>query len=217
MADLNFYKKLFSKTNLYFAGSAMFLVVATVFMGIIYSNQSAENTQASLILADANGISQKLTTQSKSLDTAIKDLVRNKPANFESILVPNLKTNDLTRYFDQLESTYSKDGVFSIFNINYSPNVEQEFVTATLSMESTEENLLKFLEYTEKTGFAFQDSQYLFEVTSINFTVPLDIEETSLEEAPVNPTTEKVYNVNLQVRIYNFANQNLEITEPTKQ
>jgi hypothetical protein len=185
-------------------------------MGIIYSNQSAENTQASLILSDANGISQKLTTQSKSLDTTIQNLVRNKPANFESILVPNLKTNDLTRYFDQLESTYSKDGVFSIFNINYSPNVEQEFVTATLSMESTEENLLKFLEYTEKTGFAFQDSQYLFEVTSINFTVPLDIEETSLEDAPVNPTTEKVYNVNLQVRIYNFANQNLEITEPTK-
>ena len=210
MADLNFYKNLFSKTNLYFAGSAVFLVVATVFMGVIYSNQSSENTQASLLLADANGIVQQLKSQSKAIDSKVNDMLKSKPANFENILVPNLKTNDLTRYFDNLESEYSEDGVFSIFNINYASNVDQGFVTATLSIESTEENLLKFLEYTEKTGFAFNDSQYLFEVTSINFTVPLEIEDTTdLESTNNSNNSDKIYSVNLQVKIYNFANQDL--------
>lgn len=208
MPTLNNYKQFFSKTNLYFAGSAMFLIIATVFMGFIYSNQSLENTKASLILADADAVVSEITAQEKLINSTVTQITDLMPTNFSDIVNPKLNTNSITKYFDEVETLYSKDGVFSINSINYTATNDQNFVTASFNIDSTEENLLKFLEYAEKTGFSMPESKYLLEVTSFNFSVPLEVEDTFDSETGESTTnnSDPQYSVSLQMRIYNFAN-----------
>jgi hypothetical protein len=233
MADLNFYKNIFSKTNLYFGGAALCFVIATLTLGILFNNQNLQNTQASLILADANGVKSQLNIQEKRIETLTREFVTGLPRNFAKIVNSNFRVTDLTRYFDQLETAFRKNGTFEIGSIAYADGISaSEFLIANINLDTNKSNLMQLLEKMETSGFTSSDSDYLFEVRSISFNLPeaVNLDDTDLTQEPLesenefaglfNPSdqndftnsntssvSDPVYNVQLQVRIYKIPNQ----------
>lgn len=212
--DINTLKKWFSKTNLYYAGTVFCALVTLVLIGLIYSSQTDKNMQASLILADAEGIIAEIDTQQNELRNLITEYVSILPENFNVILNPNVRLNDLTRYFDSLEQQYRQNGEFRINTLNYSSTNNPDFIDASLSLETTQENLLEFLSFIESTGFNNPNSRYLFEVLNISFAVPQAVEEEiGFDNFFTSQSgSDLTYSVTLSLRIYRFQS-NLTTSE----
>jgi hypothetical protein len=204
--DINTLKKWFTKTNLYYAGTVVCALITLVLIGFIYSSQTEKNLKASLILADAEGIIADIETQQLELKSLVSEYVAILPENFNTIINPTIRLNDLTRYFDSLEQQYRQNGQFRINTLNYGTTNNPDFIDVSLGLETTEENLLNLLSFIESTGFNNDKSRYLFEVLNISFAVPtVSEEEVDFDSFFSSPQVqEPIYTVTLQLRIYSF-------------
>lgn len=219
-------KKSLTKTNLYYTGGALAILITAIIVGVIYSTQSQENAKASLILADADGIVSQLKVQNSQIEQLTRDYFSILPKNYSRIVNQNFRVNDLTRYFDTLEQQYKTNGQFELNSLNYSTSeLEQDYIDASINLNTSKDNLISFLEFIEKSGFGSEEIPYLLELRSITFTVPVEevlqvesdnsaapqpITQEELNQVlnPVNAPTDEFanlsYSVVLQLRIYNF-------------
>jgi Ni,Fe-hydrogenase I large subunit len=212
--DFQSLKKLLTATNLYYTAGVIAIIFSMLFLGLVFADQSSKNTQASLILSDAEGITTTIQNQKKAIETQSKNHFSIIPQNMASIISSEFNSNDFTRYLEDLEIQYKANGVFSINSINYtSQTLSQDFIDATINVSTSQDNLLKFLELVEKSGFSQDEPPYLLEVQSINFVVPEAVIEDSTAESEnqfsfsniLNPSTNNlVYSVTLQLKVYRF-------------
>lgn len=213
MSDIQSIKKLFSITNLFYLGAVAAVIVTMIAMGLVYSDSLNKNTQASLILSDAEGIYSVIDSQNQEIEKLSKNYFGNLPTNMSSILSSEFKRNDFTRYLDNLESQYKANGVFTINSLNYATQLEsQNYIDATINLNTSKTNLISFLKLVERSGFSQEEPPYLLEVQNINFSVPSNPEDENTEEDNfsfsdiLNPSIADnlVYTVSLQLRVYRF-------------
>lgn len=176
--------------------SAVILSLVALFM--LFSTYGSIRMQQNEISNLQNQAEKK---QSEILDmTREIQLARNEaqefiPANFESYFDSNTTTSQLTRMFDDLETTYQATGQpFLINSISYgvSNSAEDSQTSPTsvnLSITTSQENLLTFLRDIEKTSLSSEEAFYYIDPQSLNFS---NLTSGTLQEE---------INVDLQVNI----------------
>jgi hypothetical protein len=197
-------KKIFTKTNLFYILGATMLIITAFLLSGLYSSQIAKNAQANLLLADTDGIISSIKSQQKQFSETTNTYFQMLPKNANT-LATEIKTNDLTRYFDQLELSFQDTGAMVINSIGYTTVPElSSSVDASLSVRISQQNLIQLLDLFERSGLSDTVSPYLVSVTSVNFVVPEAVLEIENDEENLLTNGEPVYDVSLNLRVYSF-------------
>jgi len=196
-------KKIFSLTNLYYAGTTAMLIIMAILLSSVYSAQIASNAQANLLLSDADGILSEIKDQQKTLEQLSTAYYKSLPTSFQTYAAP-FTTNDLTRYFDDLELKFRENGTMVINSIGYVPIVENPgSYNTSLSVRISQQNLIDLLDLFEKSGLSSSATPYLFAVTSVDFNVP-ELVQTDDESLDID-TTQPNYDVSISLTVHSFT------------
>lgn len=204
------FSKFFTKANIYFAGTTVVLIATMILLLVLLRNHSVTATRIRSLINMSDSYRSEIDKQQASLKKLTSEVNSLIPSDAAKIYGKKPKLTDITRYFDRVATDLRKGGqAFSISTISYNEdNQSSEFVGATLAVQSSEANLVKFLRQIETSGIAAGANGYLMELRS--FSLSLNSVNQIDESAPVNP----VYNVSIGLKIYAFEQSAIE-SEPS--
>lgn len=148
---------------------ALFMLFST-YQSIVDQQNQIQNLQTQAEQKQAEIL--EITRQIQTARDEAEDFI---PANFEDFFKPETTNSELTRMFDELESTYQANGQsFLINSINYGNSTSPEEAqttptTVNLSLTTSQENLLTFLRDIEKTSLSSEEAFYYIDPQSLNF------------------------------------------------
>lgn len=180
---------------IYTVSAVVLSIVALVMLFSTYSSIRSQQAEITNLQVQAESKQKEILDMTRQIQTARDAAQDYIPANFENYFNPDTTTSQLTRMFDNLESTYQATGQsFLINSISYgSSNSSEESQTnptsVNLSLTTSQENLLTFLRDIEKTSLSSEEAFYYIDPQSLNFS---NLTSGNLEEE---------INVDLQVNI----------------
>jgi hypothetical protein len=182
------------KANFYFGASLLVLVLTTALLLIMLRQQNKINSLAQTIVDKT----ETLALSEKQLLANIQDYQTTlELADIDQSIPEEVDINQITRDFDDYFAKRSDGAVNN--SLNFSAVSEDEttklnYVDATFSITSDEDNFYDFLKYIETSGISEGEARRLMEVRSI------DISFSAQEQTDLN------YRVT--VRIYFKMNSN---------
>lgn len=167
MNNLQYYKQLFSKKNLYFIASFAVLVTAIIMLLVLLRGQASSNLQAKIFSETSKEVSVEVIEKQRAVADSKVELEFLPDTNM--VIDPEEDISAVTRYLDEIFAQFP--GEFVNTSLTFSELRESEglaYTEANLNITSSRENFDNFLKFVENTGFSPDGQSRLMEIRSIN-------------------------------------------------